>query len=334
MRRRGSSWGTLGLCLLLLGVGSLADNGIKVGMMTFVVFSQPAPKSVEAHYYKVGEPFTFLPGSIVDYLGVGGTMPVIIAFDMDREKIDWILNRVDGVIFASGQASLQGGYHDTLKFVVDWATKRNKQGVYFPILALGNGAEQLLQAQLELAGSQDSILNCSSMATSHMKAISATPELGQSVFWGKDTLGEIMKSQLSDADMFYGVECVIPNARLQAPTAFNNGYLVVAIDSNSNVAAFENKNLPFYGALFHPEKTLFERGEYYHVVDRSEPATELARAIVKRLVDLVLEKGNPKPYKKISNQVKQYFGIFRPSEYPATSEYERIYTFQRFHDGF
>lgn len=320
--------------IFLLGSSCAADSGMKSEMQTFAVFSQPAPKAVEVHYYKVGEPFTFLPGSVVDYFGVGGTMPVMIAFDMDREKIDWILNKVDGAVFTSGPASLQGGYHDTLKFVVDWATKRNKKGLYFPILALGNGAEQLLKAELENANVSDEFTDCTKIATSHMKSGKVTKEIQDSLFWGKDSLGEQLTKHFTDHDMYYEVECVIPAAKFSASHFLNTNYRIIAEDTNSNVVIFESKSNPFYGAHFHPEKTLFERGDYYHFIDRSEDATDLARAIIKRLVDLVAEKGSPKPYKKISNQVKQYFGIFRPSEYPATSEYERIYTFQRFRDGF
>ena len=327
-------------CFVLAMIASLASYHRALpdkNLVTIAIITVPASPKMEAEFYNLNEKWSYLPGSLVDFVGMGAGMPVMVPFDSDREKLLYMLAKVDGVLIPSPYALLKkdsknwSSYMDTVKAVVKWTKEHNAKGVFFPLLALGNGMDALLASE---ADHLDAV-SCQPQLKRELRKLKSLPDLDSSPFWSR--VGASLHKQLFDrASLYFEENCGVLSANFASNPGLASGYSLLATSVSGSgkeyASVVEHKTLPITGIQFHPEKHIYERGDLYSFIDRSEEAIQLSQQIVAAFLARVRKSGTPKEFKKIPFQVKQYFSLFRPAEMPLTEEFERIYTFQRYHN--
>lgn len=325
------------ICLLLsIFCSSIIAETPRTELVTMAILTQPAVEVLRQNFYQNGESFTFTPGSLVDYVGSAGSMPVLITFDMNIEKLEFLLGRTDSLLISSPEADLLkdgGEYTPYMKSVWDairLASERNSAGSYYPILALGNGMDALMRYSTK----NPNTIKCNSGLDNTTKAINIKSMPSNIKPEWKDLLTDKDHVDvLGSGDLYFENQCSTTVADFEADSSLSDTFDILATSADGNyVEIVKHKQYPFYGFHFHPEKHIFERGDPHAHLDRSEKTTEFVKAIMLTFSQSVRERGQPKMIKQISSQVKQYFAMFRPSELPVVDRWERIITYQQFHD--
>ena len=324
--------------LVLLAIAACQAEGMNQ-LVTIGILSQPASDFLKTQYYHPSELWTFVAGSYVDWVGTGGAMPVLIPYDLERSKLLNILENIDGMLFPGGAAILKkradetkpSSYQDTADFVYRWSMEQNNKGRYFPIWATCLGWENLLISE---AG-KTSALECDLEDEHTSHSVEFTPELDRSDFYkevGLDRTKAVWKTNA----MYYTHSCGIRASSFHANSQLSAGFKLLGTSKNAKgvefVASVEHKKYPFWATQWHPEKNMFERAEAYSFLDRSGTTLELMHSIINTFTQDIRLKGAPKTWKDIKEEIKMYFAIYRPAEIPPLNTYERIYTFQRYHN--
>lgn len=306
-------------------------------LVTVGILAQPASDPMKLQYYHPSENWTFVAGSYVDWLGTAGAMPVLIPFDISRDQLDKILDNIDGVLFPGGGAPLKKnenlnlptGYQATMDYIMKYSYKVNDKGRYFPIYATCLGFEG---AFISLANNT-SILECDLDDEVVAHSVQTTPAFESSPYWTAVGL-DLAKRVFETDSIYYTHECGTRVSTFQNSAILKEHLNLLASSKSKSgiefVACVEHKKYPIIANQWHPEKNLYERGQLYQFLDRSEDATNLMYRMAVKFVGGIREKGSPKAIKDIDPLVKEYFASSRVSETLPLSFYERVYTFQRF----
>jgi hypothetical protein len=330
----------LRLFFLLLTVSfSLSETsaGPASELVTMAVLTMPAPEVLRQNYYREGEEFTFVPGSMVDFVGLAGSMAVLVPFDINEEKLKFLLDKSDSMIFSSSESELTDvtgqptPYMKAISIILDYAAKRNNEGKYFPVLAFGNGMDALIKS----VSSSASSLKCNSKSDNVSKVL--TPEsldvqisLDWKSFFHNPENQEVLKS----GNLYFDNRCHTEVTDFNIDKGLSGSYYYMATSEGNNKKTVEmilHKTYPFLGVHFHAEKHIYERGAPHQHLDRSEKTIDYLKRLILNFRRVIMARGAPKLTKNISSQLKQYFAMFRPSELPLVDRWERVYTFQRYH---
>ena len=278
-----------------------------------------------------------MAGSYVDWVGTTGAMPVLIPFDIAREQLDKILDNIDGVLFPGGGADLKKpddlkaptGYQLTQDYIIKYSIKQNDAGRYFPIFATCLGFESLFIA----VANDTSVLECDLDDEVVAHSVETLPDFEHSRFWRQVGL-ELARQVFKRESIYYTHECGTRTGTFKKNAKLSSQLNLLATSKSKHgvefVACVEHKKYPIIANQWHPEKNLYERGQLYHFLDRSEDAVELMHRMAINFVKEIREKGKPKQIRDIDPFVKKFFASNRVSETLPLSFYERIYTFQRY----
>lgn len=324
-------------CLLPCCLFLLANAAFTNKLMTIGILAQPSSVQMKLQYYHPSENWTYVAGSYVDWVGSSGAMPVLIPFDIDKDKLDAILETIDGFLLPGGGAdlirpdntSLRTAYQLSADYITEWAMRRNDQGKFFPVFGTCLGLENFIITFANTTAALECDLDDEHVAHS----VQPNEDFAKSRFWtavGIDKARHVFETD----SVYYTHSCGIRPATFAAHKGLNDSFTVLGLSSSKKgvpfVALIEHKKYPFVANQWHPEKTLFERNALYDFVDRSDEAADLMRAIILKFVAQIRQKGAPRESKDIPAFVKQFFASNRVAEALQLSSFERVYTFQRY----
>ena len=321
------------ICMVVCAAASMNPT-----LVTIAVISTPASPSMLADYYDVNEKWTYVAGSTVDYVGLGAGMALTVPFDYDDEKLKYMIGKVDGVLISAQYVPLvEGGawssYMNKIRKIVRWVQEENQKGAYKPIIALGNGMNALLYSYLD---DNTHSVTCENSNKIEFRNIHPTPQFTNSEYWkmfdksGADTV-------FNRQSLIFNQGCSMSKKLYDTIPSLDSIFRVTGTSTDKRneevISMVEHKSMPFYGVQYHIEKHMYERGDTYSAVDRSEEVVVFSQQVVSNIFRLIRSKGKPQSFDKIPLQIKQYFALYRPAELPLTEEFERIYTFQRYYTG-
>ena len=296
-------------------------------LVTIGVLSNPAEGELAKKYYQ-GDPFSFLPGSVADYIGTIGGHPIMIPFDVDWEKLQYILDRIDGlVLWSEGTSSPY--FNEVSEKAFNYCLQKNTNGNKYPILAIGSAMHTIIKASGNTQG-----LICSTTPTRGLKSLTIYPLFSTSQFFNAMDMPKLSESIFPHPSMYYTHRCTISPEEFTKNEYMNREYQILGVsrEPSPQVGIIEHRKYPIIGVLFHPEKNIYERGDLYSELYRNDETITFCKAIMRRIAQIIRASGNPRLFKEISSQVKQYFSMYRPYELPMVDEYERIVSFQRFNN--
>ena len=305
--------------------------------ITIGILSQPTSVTMKLQYYHPSENWTYVTGSYVDWIGSTGALPIFIPFDIDRERLEFILSNLDGVLLPGGGADLKRpdnkalptNYQLTVQFVIEWAKKRNDEGKYYPIFGTCLGFENFVIAFAGQTSALEEDLDDENTAHS----VQTNVNFDKSHFWGMVGLDRAKKVFQTDS-VYYTHSLGIRLTSWQKNKLLMDNFEVLATSNTkvgiTFVALVEHKKYPFVANQWHAEKTLFERGQLYSFLDRSDEAAELMRNVALAFIRGIRTKGNPRTLKEIPESIKEFFASHRVAEALPLNSYERIYSFQRY----
>lgn len=306
-------------------------------LVTIGVISQPSSDPLKISYYNSKEQWSYVAGSYVDWIGTSGAMPVLIPFDLEQEKLDHILENIDGILFPGGGEPLRRAdsvskptsYQLAMSYISDWAMRRNNQGKYFPIFATCLGFEGFV-----IAFSNNTLaLECDISDESIVHRLVPTSQFQKSPFWNGIGI-EKAESVFKTKSIYYTHSCGIRTTSFNKNQKLTENFNLLATSTSRKginfVASIEHTKYPFIGNQWHPEKNLYERSKSYDFVDRNRPVLDLSQRLIATFVKNIREKGNPKQLKDIDPTVRRYFKSRLVSDIMGMVVYERIYTFDEY----
>jgi len=324
-------------CLVTCSLFLVANAAFTNKLMTIGILAQPSSVQMKLQYYHPSENWTYIAGSYVDWIGSTGAMPVLIPFDIDKDKLDSILDNIDGFLLPGGGAdlirpdntSLRTAYQLSADYITEWAMRRNDQGKFFPVFGTCLGMENFIITFANTTAA----LECDFDDENVVHSIQTNENFPNSQFWKEVGIDKARHVFETDS-VYYTHHCAIRPATFAAHKGLNEGFNILGLSTSKNgvpfVALIEHKKYPFVANQWHPEKTLFERNAQYDIVDRSDEAADLMRWVIFRFVAQIRQKGAPRESKDIPASVKQFFASNRVAEALQLSSYERVYTFQRY----
>ncbi|CAG9324669.1 unnamed protein product [Blepharisma stoltei] len=207
----------------------------------------------------------YFPGSYVDHIESAGIRPVSILYNSTYEEIDCIMSKVNGILFTGGRSLLV--YYDDagvmkyskfmrkVMYIIQKAIEKNDNGIYFPIFGTCLGFEVLFintvnEYILESFNSTRYRTNLffSEKATTSKILKNAPPELLNFMSMGNITFENHNKG-------------ISPTTYLKYPQ-LQEMFEPIAYSKDrqglTNIVLAEGKKYPFYGFMFHPEKSAYE----------------------------------------------------------------------------
>lgn len=272
------------VCFLMVLASCLSQtsSGPAPNLLTVAVLTMPAPEVLRQNYYREGEEFTFVPGSTVDFIGLAGSMPVLVPFDIDEEKLKFLLDKSDSVVLASSDSDLTDElaqttpYMKAIAIVMDYAVKRNTNGKYFPVLAIGNGMDALIKYYSESA----TTLKCDKKTDNTTKML--YPEglnLDVSLDWKTFFHDNDNQVVLKSGSLYFDNKChtEVNDFNKDKKLSSNLYYMASSSEDAKKYAEMVIHQIhPFIGVHFHAEKHIYERGHHTKcLIAQNKPSTSL-----------------------------------------------------------
>ncbi len=213
--------------------------------------------------------WSYSPSSYHKNLESGGAQVVPLQYDMPKDRLKYLLDRLNGVMFHGGDgAFVDGKGHftplgETLNYIVQYVIEQNKNGKYYPLWGTCMG----FQAIGGLIQGSFSILTGDCVGCSGVNHNNYFDETYQSKLYAglPQDLREAMPtaniSVFSHTSNFHWdtfMNASPLNKTLRAVTyAFDNRGL-------KYVSSFESPSMPIYGTQYHQEKSTYEwKAPYY-----------------------------------------------------------------------
>jgi gamma-glutamyl hydrolase len=319
---------------LLLLANILGISNASVHRQPLVgIIAQNGTSSISTQYPNPTMTYTYVAGSYADWVGLTGAIPVLLPFDLPRSTLDFILQYLDMFLIPGGATPMgqPGGFspfQQTVTYVIDYAKKRNDDGIYFPVYGICNGFESM-----SVYWAQNlNILSCgfNDLMRDHPIVKNET-NFQTSSFWtslNQNNLNYVFDNGF----VFYDHNCGIsPKSYFANQNLTENTKLLATSFTDAGVefvTMLEDKKYPFYATQWHPEKNMFERGPAYAFLDKSTPTVQFLSDIIQTLIDKVRQTA--KPLSDIPKSIWPYFSIYQTPLMVTYANYERIYLQQRF----
>jgi gamma-glutamyl hydrolase len=318
------------LLTVYLASAALATTGTEIPMIG--VIAQPASNHLDNEYFHAQNHWNYIPRSYVDWVSHSGAMPVLIPFDIPLDALDHLLDSIQGVLFPGGGSALFDEHgHPTLfqqrtKHIMDFAQKKNDNGVYYPIIGTCFGFQSMVIA---MADQDPDLLSCNFGDEETYHAVEKTSDWSKGTFW-KTMDQTLVDSALKTGHLYYSHNCGFRVSSLTNSRAFrNNAYILgtsVSKTGKEFVGMVEHKHYPFVANQYHPEKTQFERlGATF--LPRDPITMQFVSEFIMTIVD------HTRPFSKnigdVDGSIKAYWEIYHTPERPAWDYFEQIYTMPR-----
>jgi len=246
-------------------------------LLATVAFTQAPPRpiigivSLPAGYDQFpSDSWSYFPASYVKYLESGGAQVVPIQYDLPEDKILFLLERLNGVLFTGGDSPILYPNNtltrvgQTLSLVVNYVVQQNTNGNYYPIWGTCLG----FQAIGILLQKDGSILTpdcngCQKVNKNNEFNIYYQSRLFKNIDRDlKTAMTTANISLFAHTSMFHAdtFQKAYPIKEILTPVTFSYDNSGVKY-----VSSYESPNLPIYGSQFHQEKHTFEWKSGYYI---------------------------------------------------------------------
>lgn len=295
--------------------------------------------------------YSSLEGSFVDYVSIGGSVPVIIPYDMELDKMAGLLDQTDMLVLPGGSLANEqnGSYQRVVDFIVSWVVTRNGPAIVssrgaYPLYVIGTSTSPFLTSFVNMKITSPlpkPIITCGASVSDVNKthkivlkpALNATKILSTLKY-------EWLQDCAADTNLFFNHTCALTLDTFEKSQDILGDWVLAGTSTlnNSNVSLtivslLEHSSLPIVISQFDPSKTIFSRGNTgVPLVDRGVSCTRFASDFIIKLVGT--RRDWAKSYAK--PEVQRWFSL-----YDANSQYmiamygvERQYTYKRFYSRY
>lgn len=225
-------------------------------MPTIAIYMHP----MQATPVPEKEGIPFVMGAYIKFVEMAGAIPIPLYSTMSEEEQKAVMNKTNGLILGGGRIPLvdeHGNVTEFLKhskFVYDYAKKLNDSGVYYPVLGVCLGHQQLFLFEapysdvLELEAFDDH---------NNPTKVNFNIRPSESKFYREfpeDIINLMQTSDLVFMSHHDGVGPETFDKHEELRDAFIINATTVDRQGRQVVASIEHRNYPFFGIQFHPEK--------------------------------------------------------------------------------
>ncbi|XP_057291728.1 gamma-glutamyl hydrolase-like [Hydractinia symbiolongicarpus] len=266
----------------------------------------------------------FVPASYVKLIEMTGARLIPISISMDDQKVKYIFNSVNGLLFPGAGNNLNdSGYYEITKKLFKLALKANKNGEVFPILGICRGFQALA---VHVEGNESPLI----VTDSH--------SYSTTVRWNRKSLkhsflSSMPKMMIRDSETklitsHFHKYSVTPGF-FKRSSKLNSFFDILATSSDRNgtkfVSVIEGKKYPFYGIQFHPEKTMFEWATAISI-PHSPQAIRLGQFIANSFMDKVrLNKRHFSNSSMEREYVIEKYDLMRIDDIDGHAPFQEIY---------
>ena len=233
---------------------------------------------------------TFMHAQYVKFLESAGAIVVPIHYDNTYEETEYLMNRINGVLFTGGGLEFNDPeteepieYTRTARHIFNKAIELNDKGVHFPLWGTCMGHQLLLYM---FYGTEGFMNRTDASSTSDPLHFAFTDKNSTKLF--KDFPDELLRiageEPLTANFHNWGV---LTERFLDPQTNLTQFYRLLATSTDrkgvSYVANTEAYNYPFFTAQYHAEVTEFTYA--YSFTNHSDPAREFAYLLAYKFVD-------------------------------------------------
>jgi gamma-glutamyl hydrolase len=311
---------TLNLCLLF-AVATL-----------FVTLQAKKPIIGIVSFYSEGwnghgsKSWNYIAASYVKWLEAAGAEVVPIQWDQPFEQIDYLLDRLNGVVFTGGNIKIlddEGNpksIYFTFQHITEYILKKNQNSHYYPLWGTCMGFWNIARA----LGNNTQVLtackNCTYVKRDVFPETNYTSKMLKNL--PKDLKAKIQTDELN---VFLHWNMITPSvfqrktlSKYWTPVAHSFDAL-----SKEYVSMAESPKYPIYGTQFHPEKPEFEHNSTL-TIPHSRDAIRFSQYLAKFFVAEAKKNRNTFP-----NNATYLFDNYSPYTL-KNAEYEQVYFFPRY----
>ena len=234
---------------------------------------------------------SYLATSYIKYVESTGAQSVVIPWDMPWDQIELILKNTHGIIIPGGNADIMEGnpFKKVIHQIFEWSKMRNDNGYPFFLIGICMGFEVLSQ---ELA--RKTFVLTTGMQNFDEKAVIVDDigKMSDSAMFGGSVkeVHEIVKVLKTKGNIRFAHNEGLSVEDFYNISSLKNENDLIAISKDSEgksfVSIIENKNYPFYGMQFHPEKNSWEkRYKKYYKLNRDGNTLAVQNGFVSKIIE-------------------------------------------------
>lgn len=307
-----------------------------LGIPLIGILAQPGLKSI-SNLYLPYDDWTYVAKSYIDWIGQTGAISVIVPFDLPQQKLDLLIDNVQGFLIPGGAAVLfdknnkPTPFQQVVGYILERAKAKNDNGQYYPVMGTCMGFQSMITA---LMGQDNSAMTSGFNDTNLPHGANKTADFANSKFWPTIDSG-LLDRVLEVGYLFFDHDDgFFPKTLLSKPSFTNEMMLTMTTDTESGVefaSAIEHRKYPFFANQFHPEKTLFERITEFEI-PRNSDALRLMSDIAFEFVAKV--KALSQPIGQVNALVRPFMNIYMEPVRGNQADFEQFYIFPRFQINF
>lgn len=306
------------------------------GLVLVALLMQPASDDLSKQLRYPSVTFTAVEGSYVDWVQSAGAEAVLLPFDIELDIFRHILDNVQAVLLPGGDAQLldQDGewtaYQDRLKFVLDYAKRKNDQGQYYPVIGTCLGLESIVLS--ETGPQLIPILQGGFTDRGVAHSIQSNSEaIKKTRLWSKFVPNIIEKVLSGENFFYYHAYGLTPEVfKAQKPLAGSYSLIGTSKDTAGHefIASIEHSKYPIIAFQFHPEANLYNRvpGPVSYL-DRSASTVAFSHSVI--MTVLAGCRANAQQYANIPDYVKRLMSMFQEGFLNIYDQAERFYLLPR-----
>lgn len=228
----------------------------------------------------------YLAASYVKWIESSGGQVVPIPYGISSDEVDFLFDRINGVLFTGGGAAMPDGAKRMLNKAID----ANKQGDFFPLWGTCLGFEWLLMG----VSGNDNILDCGFDSENISLPLDYTEEAKGSKFL-KAAGPHLALTMAKRPFTMNNHGCGIKPDHFDETPELTSFFKVLSTNEDrqgvSFVSTIESPEYPIQGVQWHPEKNSFEwgydsNGEPYEAIDHSMEAVQVTQFTSNYLVNM------------------------------------------------
>jgi gamma-glutamyl-gamma-aminobutyrate hydrolase PuuD len=171
--------------------------------------------------------FSYVTRSYVDLVEESGSIPIFIPFDLPIDKLDYILDHVQAIIFPGADAEKVHNGKPTLiqqrtGYVIEKIKKFNDSGRYFPAFGECNGLQSPI---IYLAGNDESYDNCVYRDYFTKHAVFKTQHFNKSEFW-KHFDQKFLSDVFDSGEIYFSHNCGVSTKMIESNPVLNRELVV------------------------------------------------------------------------------------------------------------